>query len=165
MSDISIESTLQEERLFSPPAAFAQAAQVKSLTEYEALYERAQANPEQFWAELADTELHWFKKWDKVLDWQPPFAKWFTGGKINISYNCLDRHLTTWRKNKAALIWEGEPGDSRTLTYAQLHREVCQMANALKQMGVAKGDLVGIYMPMIPEAAIAMLALSLIHIS
>jgi acetyl-CoA synthetase len=158
MSEISIESTLHEERLFSPSPEFSQAAQIKSLAEYEALYARAQANPEQFWAELAESELHWFKKWDKVLDWQPPFAKWFTGGKINISYNCLDRHLTTWRKNKAALIWEGEPGDSRTLTYAQLHREVCQMANALKQMGVVKGDLVGIYMPMIPEAAIAMLA-------
>jgi acetyl-CoA synthetase len=158
MSEISIESTLHEERLFSPSVEFSQAAQIKSLAEYEALYARAQANPEQFWAELAQSELHWFKKWDKVLDWQPPFAKWFTGGKINISYNCLDRHLTTWRKNKAALIWEGEPGDSRTLTYAQLHREVCQMANALKQMGVVKGDLVGIYMPMIPEAAIAMLA-------
>ena len=119
MSEISIESTLHEERLFSPSAAFSQTAQIKSLAEYEALYARAQANPEQFWAELAESELHWFKKWDKVLDWQPPFAKWFTGGKINISYNCLDRHLTTWRKNKAALIWEGEPGDSRTLTYAQ----------------------------------------------
>ena len=93
-----------------------------------------------------------------MLDWQPPFAKWFVNGKINISYNCLDRHLTTWRKNKAALIWEGEPGDSRTLTYAQLHREVCQMANVIKQLGVQKGDRVGIYMPMIPEAAIAMLA-------
>ena len=158
MSEISIESTLQEERLFSPSAAFSQAAHIKSLAEYESIYARAKANPEQFWEELATSELHWFKKWDKVLDWQPPFAKWFTGGKINISYNCLYRHLTTWRKNKAALIWEGEPGDSRTLTYAQLHREVCQMANALKQMGVMKGDLVGIYMPMIPEAAIAMLA-------
>ncbi|MEK0196000.1 AMP-binding protein, partial [Microcoleus anatoxicus] len=100
----------------------------------------------------------WFQKWDAVLDWQPPFAKWFVNGKINISYNCLDRHLTTWRKNKAALIWEGEPGDSRTLTYAQLHREVCQMANVIKDLGVEKGDRVGIYMPMIPEAAIAMLA-------
>ena len=122
------------------------------------LYDTAKADPEAFWADLAEKELHWFQKWDTVLDWQPPFAKWFVGGKINISYNCLDRHLTTWRKNKAALIWEGEPGDSRTLTYAQLHREVCQFANVLKQLGVAKGDRVGIYMPMIPEAAIAMLA-------
>ncbi|NEQ25049.1 MAG: acetate--CoA ligase, partial [Microcoleus sp. SIO2G3] len=98
------------------------------------------------------------QKWDTVLDWQPPFAKWFVGGKLNISHNCLDRHLTTWRRNKAALIWEGEPGDSRTLTYAQMYREVCQFANVLKQLGVQKGDRVGIYMPMIPEAAIAMLA-------
>ncbi|MFN5924495.1 MAG: acetate--CoA ligase, partial [Pseudanabaena sp.] len=111
-----------------------------------------------FWAELGYKELHWFEKWNTVLDWQPPSVKWFDGGKINISYNCLDRHLTTWRKNKAALIWEGENGDSRTLTYAQLHREVCQFANALKQLGIQKGDRVGIYMPMIPEAAIAMLA-------
>jgi acetyl-CoA synthetase len=158
MSPITIESILQEKRLFQPPAEFAQKAQIKSFDEYEELYNQAKANPQQFWAELAEKELHWFQKWDTVLDWQPPFARWFGGGKINISYNCLDRHLTTWRKNKAALIWEGEPGDSRTLTYAQLHREVCKFANVLKQLGVKKGDLVGIYMPMIPEAAIAMLA-------
>lgn len=158
MSQFTIESILQEKRLFHPPAEFSQNAQIKSMEEYQRLYERAKADPEKFWAELAEQELHWFQKWDTVLDWQPPFAKWFVGGKINISYNCLDRHLTTWRKNKAALIWEGEPGDSRTLTYAQLHREVCQFANVLKQLGVQKGDRVGIYMPMIPEAAIAMLA-------
>lgn len=158
MSETTIESILQEERLFSPPAEFSQQAYVRSVREYEQLYDKAKANPEKFWAELAEQELDWFQKWDRVLDWQPPFAKWFVGGKINISYNCLDRHLTTWRRNKAALIWEGEPGDSRTLTYAQLHREVCQFANAMKQLGVKKGDRVGIYMPMIPEAAIAMLA-------
>ena len=158
MSQATIESILQEKRLFHPPAEFSQNAHIKSLEDYQRLYDRAQADPPQFWAELAEQELHWFQKWDTVLDWQPPFAKWFVGGKMNISYNCLDRHLTTWRKNKAALIWEGEPGDSRTLTYAQLHREVCQFANALKQLGVQKGDRVGIYMPMIPEAAIAMLA-------
>lgn len=158
MSESSIESILQEGRLFEPPADFAAQAQIKSLAEYEQLYDRAKADPEKFWAELAEQELHWFQKWDTVLDWQPPFAKWFVGGKINISYNCLDRHLTTWRRNKAALIWEGEPGDSRTLTYAQLHREVCQFANVLKQLGATKGDVIGIYMPMIPEAAIAMLA-------
>jgi acetyl-CoA synthetase len=158
MSESTIESILQEKRLFNPPAAFSQQAHIKSLEEYEQLYQRAEADPEKFWAELAQKELYWFEKWDKVLDWQPPFAKWFVNGKINISYNCLDRHLTTWRRNKAALIWEGEPGDSRTLTYAQLHREVCQFANALKHLGVQKGDRVGIYMPMIPEAAIAMLA-------
>jgi acetyl-CoA synthetase len=158
MSQPTIESILQEKRLFSPPAEISQNAQIKSLEEYQQLYEKAKADPQKFWASASEQELHWFQKWDTVLDWQPPFAKWFVGGKINISYNCLDRHLTTWRKNKAALIWEGEPGDSRTLTYAQLHREVCQFANALKQLGVQKGDRVGIYMPMIPEAAIAMLA-------
>ncbi|MBD2542219.1 acetate--CoA ligase [Coleofasciculus sp. FACHB-SPT36] len=158
MSQPTIESILQEKRLFQPPAEFSQKAHIKSLEEYQQLYDRAKADPQKFWAELAEQELHWFQKWDTVLDWQPPFAKWFVGGKTNISYNCLDRHLTTWRKNKAALIWEGEPGDSRTLTYSQLHREVCQFANVLKQLGVEKGDRVGIYMPMIPEAAIAMLA-------
>lgn len=158
MSQDTIESILQEKRLFQPPAEFSEKAHIKSLEEYQALYDKAKADPQAFWAELATQELDWFQKWDAVLDWQPPFAKWFVNGKINISYNCLDRHLTTWRKNKAALIWEGEPGDSRTLTYAQLHREVCQMANVIKQLGVQKGDRVGIYMPMIPEAAIAMLA-------
>lgn len=158
MSQSSIESILQENRLFQPPAEFAQAAHIKSLEQYQHLYDKAKADPATFWAELAEQELHWFKKWDQVLDWQAPFAKWFVGGQINISYNCLDRHLTTARKDKPALIWEGEPGDSRTLTYAELHQEVCQMANALKQLGVQKGDRVGIYMPMIPEAVIALLA-------
>jgi acetyl-CoA synthetase len=158
MSESNIESILNENRLFQPPAEFSQQAAVKGLAEYEQLYAQAKADPEKFWADLATTELDWFQTWDKVLDWQPPNAQWFVNGKINISYNCLDRHLTTARRNKAALIWEGEPGDSRTLTYAQLHREVCQFANALKQLGVGKGDVVGIYMPMIPEAAIAMLA-------
>ena len=158
MSESTIESGLQEKRVFYPSAEFSSQAQVKSLDEYQQLYDRAQADPQTFWAELAEQELHWFQPWHTVLDWQPPFAQWFVGGQTNVSYNCLDRHLTTWRRNKAALIWEGEPGDSRTLTYAQLHREVCQFANALKQLGVGKGDVVGIYMPMIPEAAIAMLA-------
>jgi len=158
MSQPTIESILKEKRQFHPSAEFAQNAQIKSLQEYQQLCEKAKADPQGFWAELAEQELDWFEKWDRVLDWEPPFAQWFVGGKINISYNCLDRHLKTWRKNKAALIWEGEPGDSRTLTYAQLHREVCQMANVLKQLGVQKGDRVGIYMPMIPEAAIALLA-------
>ncbi|MDY7024473.1 MAG: AMP-binding protein, partial [Cyanobacteriota bacterium] len=158
MSQPTIESILQEKRLFHPPAEFSENAHVKGLEAYQQLYEKAKADPEGFWAELAEKELHWFEKWNQVLDWQPPFAKWFVGGKLNISYNCLDRHLTTWRRNKAALIWEGEPGDSRTLTYAELHREVCQMANVIKQLGVQKGDRVGIYMPMIPEAAIALLA-------
>ena len=158
MSQSTIESVLQEERLFQPPAEFSQTAQIKSLEEYQRLYEQAKAEPEKFWAKLAEKELHWFQTWDKVLDWQPPFAKWFIGGKLNISYNCLDRHLTTERRDKIALIWEGEPGDSRTFTYSQLHREVCQMANVLKQLGVQKGDRIGLYLPMIPEAVIAMLA-------
>ncbi|RFP59373.1 MAG: acetate--CoA ligase [Limnothrix sp. CACIAM 69d] len=158
MSQPTIESILQENRTFAPPADLVANAEIKSLDGYQALYDRAAADPTAFWAELAEKELDWFQKWDTTLDWQPPFAKWFGGGKINISHNCLDRHLTTWRKNKAALIWEGEPGDSRTLTYAQLHREVCQFANVLKSLGAQKGDIIGIYMPMIPEAAIAMLA-------
>ncbi|PSP16208.1 MAG: acetate--CoA ligase [Cyanobacteria bacterium QS_8_64_29] len=158
MARQTIESVLQEDRTFPPPSDFSQQAHIPSLERYRQLYEQAQADPEAFWADLAERELHWFRKWDRVLDWQPPFAQWFVGGQTNAAYNCLDRHLHTWRRNKAALIWEGEPGDSRTLTYAQLHREVCQMANAFKQMGVGKGDRVGIYMPMISEAAIAMLA-------
>ncbi len=158
MATPTIESILSETRLFPAPASFSDQCAIKSLEEYRALAARAAEDPAQFWAELASQELHWFKPWDRVLDWQPPFAQWFVGGQLNISYNCLDRHLTTWRRNKAALIWEGEPGDSRTLTYAQLHREVCQIANVLKQLGIKKGDRVGIYMPMIPEAAIAMLA-------
>ena len=158
MTEIAIESILQENRLFPPSAEFAQNATIKSFEEYQQLYAKAKADPQAFWAQLAEKELHWFEKWSEILDWQPPFAKWFVNGKINICYNCIDRHLTTWRRNKAAIIWEGEPGDSRTITYEQLHREVCQFANALKELGVKKGDVVGIYMPMIPEAAIAMLA-------
>jgi acetyl-CoA synthetase len=158
MSEITIESILTEKRVFNPPAELARDAAIKSMEEYKKLYALAQADPSGFWAKIAEKELHWFKRWGKTLDWQPPFAQWFVSGKINISHNCLDRHLTTHRRDKAALIWEGEPGDSRTLTYAQLHREVCQMANALKQLGIKKGDRVGIYLPMIPEAAIAMLA-------
>jgi acetyl-CoA synthetase len=158
MTDITIESVLQENRTFDPPAALARDAHIQSLAEYEALYEKAKADPAAFWAELAEQELDWFKPWDTVLDWQPPYAKWFNGGKINITYNCLDRHLRTERKDKPALIWEGEPGETKTLTYAQLHQEVCKMANVLKDMGITKGDRVGIYMPMVPEAAIAMLA-------
>src|SRR5947207_9927207 len=103
-------------------------------------------------------ELHWFKKWDRVLEWNVPHAKWFLGGKINLSYNCLDRHIATWRRNKAALIWEGEPGDKRTLTYQQLHAEVCKFTNALKALGIKKGDVATLYMPLVPELAIAMLA-------
>ena len=110
---------------------------IKSMADLEALRAEASADPEAFWARLAESELHWFKKWDEVLKWEPPHAQWFLGGQINISYNCLDRHLSTWRRNKAALIWEGEPGDTRTLTYQQLHTEICRFANVLKKIGVA----------------------------
>jgi len=158
MSKENIESVLQEDRKFEPSAEFIEKSNFKSLQEYQDLRQRSLEEPEKFWADLAESQLHWFKQWEKVLDWQPPIAKLFVGGKLNISYNCLDRHLHSWRKNKAAIIWEGEPGDSRVITYAQLHREVCQFANALKQLGAGKGDRIAIYMPMIPEAAIAMLA-------
>jgi acetyl-CoA synthetase len=151
-----IEAVLKEERVFQPSEAFRQAARIKRLEDYEALYRESLEQPEQFWSRVA-SELHWFKPWDKVLEWNPPNAKWFIGGQLNLSYNCLDRHLAT-RGNKAAIIFEGEPGDSRILTYQQLHREVSKFANVLKGLGVQKGDRVTIYLPMIAEAAIAMLA-------
>jgi acetyl-CoA synthetase len=154
----NIESVLNEERVFHPPQTFAAQAQIKSMPELEGLRTEAAADPEKFWARFAESELHWFKKWDTVLKWEHPHAEWFAGGKINISYNCLDRHLATWRRNKAALIWEGEPGETRTFTYQQLHTEVCKFANVLKKVGVAKGDRVALYMPLIPELAISMLA-------
>ena len=153
----TIESILVEKRLFDPPAAFSEQAHVRSLAQYRKLFNQSVKYPEKFWEKIAG-ELHWFSPWEKVLEWDPPFAKWFVGGTINISYNCLDRHLSGPRKNKAAFIWEGEPGDSRTLTYQQLYREVCRFANVLKSLGVEKGDRVAIYMPMIPELPIAMLA-------
>lgn len=157
-SPTNIESLQHEERLFHPPAEFSAKAHIKSMEELEALRAEASADPEKFWARMAESELHWFKKWDTVLKWELPHAQWFVGGKLNISDNCLDRHLQTWRRNKAALIWEGEPGDTRTLTYQQLHTEVCRFANVLKNLGVQKGDRVALYMPLIPELAISMLA-------
>jgi acetyl-CoA synthetase len=154
----NIESILKETRKFAPPADFAAQAHIKSQADYEHIYQRAKDDPEGFWAEQAARKLHWFRPWHKVLDWKPPHAKWFVGGTTNASYNCLDRHLEGPRKNKAAIIWEGEPGDSRVLTFHQLHRETCKFANVLKSLGVHKGDRVTIYMPMIPEAVVAMLA-------
>ncbi|MBM3995961.1 MAG: acetate--CoA ligase [Planctomycetes bacterium] len=153
----NITSVLKETRTFAPSKEFVAQAHVKGMAEYEKLWKRAADNPEAFWAEQAET-LSWFKKWDKVLEWNAPFSKWFLGGKINACYNCVDRHLDGPRKNKAAIIWEGEPGDTRVLRYQDLYREVCKFANALKKLGIKPGDRVTIYMPMIPEAAIAMLA-------
>ena len=154
---VNIDSTLDEQRSFEPPAEFSQKAQIKSLAEYEALYKESVEQPEKFWARAAQ-ELHWFRNWDKVLEWKAPWAKWFVGGEINLSYNCLDRHVQTARKNKAALIWESEPGEVRTYTYQQLWKEVQKFANVLKNLGVHKGDRVAIYMGMTPELPIAMLA-------
>src|SRR5438034_9525095 len=128
----NIESVLHEERVFPPPQSFSKKAHIKSIEELERLRAEASEDPDAFWARMAE-ELDWFKEWDKVLQWQPPHAEWFVGGLINVSHNCLDRHLSSWRRNKAALIWEGEPGDERTLTYQQLHSEVCRFANVLKK--------------------------------
>ena len=158
-NQIAIESTLNENRVFEPSKDFVEQAHVKGFAEYERIYEAAAADPESFWAAQAEN-LDWFKKWDTVLEWNEPHARWFVGGKINASYNCLDRHLSTARKNKAAIIWEGEPGDVRTLTYQQLHTEVSKFANVLKKLGVETGDRVAIYMPLVPELAVAMLACS-----
>src|ERR1700679_220459 len=152
-----IESTLREHRVFPPPPEFSAKAHIKSLAEYEALYKQSIDDPETFWAEAAK-ELHWFKPWDKVLEWNLPWAKWFVGGKINLSYNCVDRHALGGLADKTALIWEGEPvhplphtgetrefqGEIRKLTYAELHVEVQIFANALKALGIKKGDRVAI---------------------
>src|SRR6476619_5281676 len=155
--DKNIESHLIEKRVFKPPLEFAKNARIKSLTQYRKMYRESICSPDRFWAREA-RELIWHKSWKKVLEWKAPFAKWFVGGKLNLSENCLDRHLDGPRRNKAAIIWEGEPGEKRTLTYQQLHREVCHFANVLKRNKIRKGDRVIIYLPTIPEAAIAMLA-------
>src|SRR5690606_31045070 len=153
-----IESVLNEERVFPPPAEFSQNAHIKSFEEYEKLYADAASDLPAFWAKQAEA-LDWFSPWKTVLDWQPPHAKWFSGGKINASYNCLDRHLET-RGDKTAIIWEGEPGEERRLTYRDLHAEVSKFANVLKALGIEKGDRVAVYMPLVPELAIAILACS-----
>jgi len=158
----NLESTLREDRVFPPSPEFAAAARVKSLEEYEAMYARSIADPEAFWAKAA-RELHWFEPWSKVLEWNLPWAKWFVGGKINLSYNCVDRHALSERGGKTALIWEGEPvkdgeAEVRKLTYTELHAEVQKFANALKGLGIKKGDRVAIYMGMTPELAVALLA-------
>jgi len=154
----TITSMLDERRVFPPPKEFTKVAHIKSLDEYKKLYEKSEKDLEGFWAEQA-AMIHWFKKWDKVYEWKPPFAKWFIGGKTNIAYNCLDRHLENGRGDKVAIIWEGEPeGDSKKFTYRELHTEVSKFANVLKKHGIKKGDRVCIYLPMVPELAIAMLA-------
>jgi acetyl-CoA synthetase len=157
MSSHAIDSVLNEQRVFTPSDEFRAHSHIKSRAEYDRLYQEAKEDPEGFWARIAG-ELHWFKPWDRVLEWKLPFAKWFLGGELNISYNCLDRQVATWRKNKAAILWEGEPGDTRTLTYQQLLSEVSKCANVLKSLGVKKGDRVAIYMGMVPELPVAMLA-------
>jgi len=155
----NIENVLTETRTFPPPASFADNAAIASWEQYQNLYQESIEEPEKFWARVAEN-LHWFKKWDRVLNWDnPPFVRWFEGGKTNLCYNCVDKHLSTWRRNKAAILWEGEPEeDSRVLTYQELHYQVSRFANVLKQKGVRSGDTVAIYMPMVPELAIAMLA-------
>ena len=148
-----IDALLQEHRKFPPAAEFRRAAVVNDPN----VYENAARDPEAFWAQKAN-ELHWFKPWKTICEWKPPHAKWFVGGKLNVSYNCIDRHIDTPRRNKAALIFEGEPGDRRTLTYWDLYIEVQKFANVMKKLGIKRGDRVAIYLPLIPEAAIAMLA-------
>jgi acetyl-CoA synthetase len=144
--------------IYPPPDDFVRKARVQGTDGYRALYDRAAADPEKFWAEFAEREIHWFEKWSKVLEWDAPFAKWFVGAKTNISYNCIDRHLNTPRKNKIAILWEGEPGDSRFISYQELHRLVVRFASVLKARGYRAGDRAILYMPMIPELPIAMLA-------
>jgi len=148
-----INALLNEARVFEPTTEWKTRARVTD----PAVYDRAAADPEGFWEDWA-RELEWIRPWTQVLDWQPPHAKWFVGGRLNASVNCLDRHVRTARRNTAAIIWEGEPGDRRTLTYFDLYRQVCQFANVLKHLGIRKGDRVAIYLPLIPELAIAMLA-------
>ena len=157
-----VESVYAEKRVFDPPKEFVENAHIKSMDEYNELYKRSIEDPQDFWAEMAEKHLHWFEKWDGPVEEysfkDDIYLRYFVGGKLNVSYNCLDRHLKTWRKNKAALIWQGEPlEESRTYTYQELHREVCKFANVLKKLGVKKGDRVTIYLPMIPELPIAML--------
>jgi len=146
------------QNVYPPSAEFASRAHVQGMEGYRDLYHRAAEHPEQFWGELAEKELFWFEKWSHVFEWHPPFAKWFVGGKTNVSYNCLDRHLATHRKNKVAILWEGEPGDQRMISYQELHRLVCRFANVLKGRGLKAGDRAIIYMGMVPELPVALLA-------
>jgi len=155
---------MPEQTVYPPPGDFSSRAHVKSLDEYRALYQRAAEHPEDFWAEMAEKEIFWFEKWHHVFEWHPPFVKWFVGAKTNASFNCLDRHLAS-RGDKPALIFEGEPGDRRVLTYKELHEHVCRFANVLKGRGYKAGDRAIIYMPMAPEAVVAMLACARIGVT
>jgi acetyl-CoA synthetase len=157
MGSSSIESVLKENRSFKPKQEFTKKALVNSEKEYRRLHRQSLEKPEKFWSKMSE-ELSWFKPWKTLLKWRVPFAQWFIGGKLNVSYNCLDRHVNSNRRHKAAIIWEGERGEQVTLTYQQLYIQVCKFANVLKREGIKKGDRVAIYLPMVPEAAIAMLA-------
>jgi acetyl-CoA synthetase len=160
MADVkTITSMMGEKRVFNPPKELSDRAYIRSLVEYKEVYQWSISDPEGFWGEMAG-QLDWYKRWDKVLveDFEEGKHEWFVGGKLNVCHNCLDRHVGTWRRNKAALIWEGDIGDHKILTYQQLYREVCKFANVLKKHGVKKGDRVSIYLPMIVELSIAMLA-------
>ncbi|HZU09500.1 MAG TPA: acetate--CoA ligase [Pseudacidobacterium sp.] len=152
-----LDSILREHRVFPPPAEFAAKARIKNIFEYEQMYRRSVEDPEGFWAEAA-RDLHWFKPWNKVLEWNQPWAKWFAGGKTNLCYNCVDRHALGGKRDKVAILWEGEPGEVRRLTFGELHAEVQRFANVLKGLGIKKGDRVAVYMGMTPELAIAILA-------
>jgi acetyl-CoA synthetase len=157
---------MAEDRTYPPSREFVEHANVKGMDAYRALYKRAEEQPAAFWSELAEKELFWFEKWSKAFEWNPPAVKWFVGGKTNVSYNCIDRHLATPRKNKVAILWEGEPGDQRMITYQELHRLVSRFANVLKSRGLKTGDRAIVYMPMIPELPVALLAcarLGIIH--
>ncbi|MGC6449500.1 MAG: acetate--CoA ligase [Pirellulaceae bacterium] len=153
----SIDNVMQESRLFPPSDQFLEGCEINSMAAYQELYDKAAADPVQFWGDLAKEDLHWFEAFEETLDWKEPYAEWFVGGKTNVSYNCLDRNLAE-NADKTAIIWEGEPGDVRTFTYRELHSEVSRLANAFKKAGVEQGDVVSIYMPMVPELAFAMLA-------
>ena len=157
-TDGQIDSVMQEERVFPPGEAFSSRARISSMEAYEQLWNDSKADPEKFWGKIAEDELHWFQPFQTVLEWNEPFARWFVGGQTNVSYNCLDVHLGTDKENKTAILWEGEPGDQRTLTYRELHTEVAKFAGVMKQLGIGPGDVVSIYMPMVPELVIAMLA-------
>ncbi len=153
-----IDNVLHEERLFPPSADFSQQANIASMSDYQTLYDAAKNDPDKFWADIANQEMHWFKPFDRVVEQNGKDVHWFAGGQTNMSFNCLDAHIAAGNGDRAAIIWEGEPGDQRTLSYAQLHAEVCKFANVLKKLDIGVGDVVSIYMPMTPELAIAMLA-------